>query len=275
MSPNHARRGAVVHDQHPSAYALALAEAAQAEAEAQAAEALAAAAHARAHALRLRRDVPSQEHGAETVVEGGGAPHRAPPDATAIGADDLDEDEHEPPDGASAVLATSRRGPLRRRPTRRLVAAALAILVACVMLGAGGFLVWQHREASAEQQRTAEFAAAARQGVVTLMSMDFAHAKNDVQRVIDNATGSFKDDFAKQAADFTTTVQQSQVTTVTTVNGTAVKSMTADSANVLVAATSEVTNAAGAKQEPRAWRLAVTVTRDGDQLKLSKVEFVP
>jgi Mce-associated membrane protein len=48
-----------------------------------------------------------------------------------------------------------------------------------------------------------------------------------------------------------------------------------DSALVLVAATSRVTNAAGAKQEPRAWRLAVNLQREGDQIKMSKVEFVP
>ena len=51
--------------------------------------------------------------------------------------------------------------------------------------------------------------------------------------------------------------------------------MTDDSAVVLVAATSEVTNAAGAKEESRAWRLSVTVTRVDGELKMSKVEFVP
>ena len=60
-----------------------------------------------------------------------------------------------------------------------------------------------------------------------------------------------------------------------TVNATAVESMSPDSAVVLVAATSRVTNAAGAKQEPRAWRLSVNLERDGGQVKMSKVEFVP
>jgi Mce-associated membrane protein len=51
--------------------------------------------------------------------------------------------------------------------------------------------------------------------------------------------------------------------------------MTDDSAVVLVASTSEVSNSAGAKQNPRSYRLLVTITRDGDQLKMSKVEFAP
>ncbi len=52
-------------------------------------------------------------------------------------------------------------------------------------------------------------------------------------------------------------------------------SMTNDSAVVLVSSTSEVTNAAGAKQDPRTYKFIVTLTRDGAQLKMSKVEIVP
>jgi Mce-associated membrane protein len=44
---------------------------------------------------------------------------------------------------------------------------------------------------------------------------------------------------------------------------------------VLVAATSEVTNASGARQDPRPFRMSVTVTREGEQCKMSDVEFVP
>ena len=61
---------------------------------------------------------------------------------------------------------------------------------------------------------------------------------------------------------------------VATIKASAVAEMGRDSALVLVAAGSEVTNTASAKQPPRAWRLAVTVRRDGDQIKMSKVEFV-
>jgi Mce-associated membrane protein len=79
------------------------------------------------------------------------------------------------------------------------------------------------------------------------------------------------------AGDFTKVVEQSQVVERGTVQAVAVDldSMTNDSAVVLVASTSEVTNAAGAKQDPRSFRLIVTLTRDGGQLKMSKVEFVP
>ncbi len=136
-------------------------------------------------------------------------------------------------------------------------------------------MYWYHRQAQAEQQRRAEFSAAARQGVVTLMSLDYNKAKEDVQRIIDNSTGQFKTDFQNTAEDFVKVAVDSKAVTETNVTATAVESMTDDTATVIVAATSRVTNAAGAKQEPRAWRLSVNLARDGGQMKLAKVEFVP
>ncbi len=136
-------------------------------------------------------------------------------------------------------------------------------------------MVKNHRDQAAEQQRSAEYAAAARQSAVTLMSLDFNKAKEDVQRIIDNSTGQFRDDFKNQADDFIKVAQDSKVITEVTVNATGVEQMTNDTAVVLVSATSRVTNAAGAKQEPRSWRLSVNLQRDGGQIKMSKVEFVP
>ena len=134
---------------------------------------------------------------------------------------------------------------------------------------------WTGKVVAAEQQRRAEYAAAGRQSVVTLMSLDFNKAKEDVQRIIDNSTGQFRDDFKNQADDFIKVAQESKVVTEVTVNATAVESMSDDSAVVLVSASSRVTNSAGAKQEPRSWRLSVNLQRDGGQIKMSKVEFVP
>ncbi len=151
----------------------------------------------------------------------------------------------------------------------------VAVVLILGMLAGSGYVVWEHRDASLQRQRSAEFAAAARQGVVTMLSLDFNKAEADVKRVIDNSTGQLRDDFGARAADFTTTVRESKVVTQGTVNATAVESMSDDSAVVLVSARSQVTNSAGAQQEPRVWKLAVTVTRDGDQLKLSKVQFIP
>jgi Mce-associated membrane protein len=187
------------------------------------------------------------------------------------------------PDADAASIDDATEKPARRwrsrlrRPRWSTIAAGLAVIVILASLAGSVYMVLQHREATQRQRRAAEFAAAARQGVVTLTSMDFNNAKQSVQRILEDSTGTFKDDFLKMADDFTKVVEQSKVVSQGTVQAEAVdlNTMTHDSAVVLVASTSEVTNAAGAKQDPRSYRLIVTVTRDGDQLKISKVEFVP
>ncbi|NKY52156.1 hypothetical protein HGA08_18220 [Nocardia vermiculata] len=161
------------------------------------------------------------------------------------------------------------------RPGRRTIATTVAVLVLCAGVGSTGYFVWHHHTVTGEQQRKAEFVAAARQGVTSLTSLDFTHAAADVKRVLDDSTGSFRSDFQTRADDFTKVIEQSKVATEGKVNSAAVQSMTDDSAVVLVAASSKVTNSAGAQQEPRAWRLSVTVERVDGLLKMSKVEFVP
>lgn len=187
---------------------------------------------------------------------------------------DADGESDDPPvDIAVEVSADVARQRGRRWPT--LVCVTVAVLLIVATGAASGYMVWQDRAAVRDRQLTAEFAAAARHSVVTLMSMNFQNAQQDVQRVVDNSTGEFHDDFAKTADDFIKVVQDSKVVTTVQINQTAVQSKTTDSATVLVAATSRITNSAGAQQAPRAWRLVVTLARDGSQLKMSKVEFVP
>jgi Mce-associated membrane protein len=272
--------------------ALALAEAEAAEAEARA-----AAAHARARAIRLRRQAEARATDAKSEARATDAKPdtesedditaaeeiAAESDTSTTAADAAAEDEAVT-DASATEPANARRQWLRRPSLRRpslrrprlktvVVAAAVVFIVAC--LTASGYMIWQHRNVVHERQQAAEFAAAARQGVVTLMSIDFNKAKEDVQRIIDNSTGDFKKDFQATADDFIKATQDAKAVTTTTVNATAVQSMTDHSAEVLVAATSKVSNSAGAKDEPRSWRLSVTMTRDGGQLKMSKVEFVP
>jgi Mce-associated membrane protein len=293
----------VNEDETPSTAADIRALAEQAEAEAAEAEALAAAARARARAIQLRREaqrlgaadkleateevesksgVEAKEEEAE-VAESEDARPAAEPESveTEDSADGAAEE------GDASISSADEAGEAapkprwyrrwRRRPRWSTVAAGLAIAVIVASLAGSVFVFLQHREATQRQRRAAEFAAAARQGVVTLTSMDFNNAKQGVQRILDDSTGSFKDDFVKMADDFTKVVEQSKVVSQGSVSAAAVDlgTMTDNSAVVLVASTSEVTNAAGAKQDPRSYRLIVTVARDGDQIKISKVEFVP
>jgi Mce-associated membrane protein len=161
----------------------------------------------------------------------------------------------------------------------KVIAKALVVTVALVgsiaLLGLSGAMYMHHRNVEAQRAQSGEFAAAARQGVVTLMSLDFNKAKDDVQRIIDNTTGDFKKDFQGHADQFIKVAQASKVITEANVNAVAVQSMGKDEATVLVAVTTNVSNAASKQQQPRSWRLRVGVAREGDQIKLAKVEFVP
>jgi Mce-associated membrane protein len=256
-----------------AADALALAE--EAEAEAAEAEAIAAAARARARAIRLRRQAQATGVDAAPEVEDRAADVAT--ETTDVVAEPVDADTEDSKEDAADESEEEQVG-RRRWPVGRILkilAAAVAVFCTGALITLSVLMVIDHRHQAAEQQRSAEFTAAARQSVVTLMSLDFNKAKEDVQRIIDNSTGQFRDDFKNQADDFIKVAQDSKVVTDVTVNATGVESMTDDSAVVLVSATSRVTNTAGAKQEPRSWRLSVNLQREGDQIKMSKVEFVP
>ena len=258
--------------------AKALAEAA--EAEAAEAEAIAAAARARAKAIRLRKQAEAEGAVEVEPIEDAEASNDVTTDTETDDSDDS-TDTADPEDGGDVAVEAPEETPARKRRLRlprpgwKPVAAAVAILCTCALLGASGYMIWRHSQVVQEQQMSAEYAAAGRQSVVTLMSLDHNRAQEDVQRIIDNSVGQFKEDFQNQAEDFVKVAQESKVTTEVTVNATAVESMNPDSAVVLVAASSKVTNSAGAKQEPRTWRLSVSLQRDGEQIKMSKVEFVP
>lgn len=270
---------------------LSLAE--EAEAEAAEAEAIAAAARARARALRLRREAkaaaavaPAEPSAPVDDVTDTELVDEDVPTDTELSDTDLSADDPDVTAVApvpTAVVDEAADGPDGRRRGRfsaprvslRVAIGAVAIVLTVGFVVSSGYMIWHHRQVVAEQQRSAEFVAAARQGVVTLMSLDFTRAEEDVQRILDNTTGAFREEFAGQAESFTDVAQQSKVVTEATVNAVAVRSMTQDTANVLVAVTTRVSNAAANEQPPRSWRLSVDVARDGGQIKLAKVEFVP
>jgi Mce-associated membrane protein len=136
-------------------------------------------------------------------------------------------------------------------------------------------MIVAHQKVAAQRAHQDQLIDAARAGVTALLSIDYNRAKDDVQHVIDLSTGTFKDDFTRGADDFVQTAQQSKAVTVGTIKSAALDKDGGDTGVVLLAASSTVTNANGAHQDPRAWRMSVTVARDGDKFKISNVEFVP
>ncbi len=254
----------------------------EAEAEAAEAEALAAAARARVRAARLRRQALGE---AEAQAEPEPEAETAEDERADATVDNLDaKTPDEAPEEARDETAeetieavepqTSPARWWRRLPSLSATAKAAAVVLICAFAGISGYMVWQDHEASEREQRAASFVAGAKQGIVNMTSLDFNRAKGDVQRVLDSSTGQFRDDFQQRAKDFTSVVEQSKVVTQGTVTAAGLESMDEHSASVLISATSRITNAAGAKDEPRMWRLRVTVTEEGGQYKMSKVDFI-
>lgn len=137
-----------------------------------------------------------------------------------------------------------------------------------------GYLSWNHQQHLADVRDRAEFVAAAKQVAVTLMSVDVNDPEGGVQRILDNSVDPFRAEFAGAADDFVKVTKDAKVTTRASATAAAVKSASPDSAVVLVAATSTVTDADGVAEPARNWRLIVDLKRDGDRIKMSSVEFL-
>lgn len=236
----------------------------QAEADAEAAEANAAAARSRAAALRLRSHLET--------VSGEAVAKR---DSSALPQSEGQPDGPSEPAGRSVDDVGPPRW-YRRKPRigRSQVVCSLAALIGIGAAAATGVLYWQHMQTSRTAEQAAEFEASAVDMVLALTSLDFANATDDVQRVLSIAGGPFKEDFQQRSEDFRKIVEESKVVSEGHVFATAVETMNDDAAVVLVAATSEITGPPDAKEPPRAWRLAVEVTRESGMLKVTKVDFV-
>ena len=96
-----------------------------------------------------------------------------------------------------------------------------------------------------------------------------------MQRVVDNSTGRFKSGLEGGGADeIAKGVEHSKVSTKLTVQSVAVRAIHGDSAEVLVAATSEGMGPDNKPLPPASWRISVRLERDGGKLKTSEFEFV-
>jgi Mce-associated membrane protein len=156
---------------------------------------------------------------------------------------------------------------------------ALATIVGLVLvLALGGLTGWlgfrAYQAHKAEQDRNL-FLQVGRQGALNLTTIDWQNADADVQRVLDSATGTFYDDFQSRAQPFVEVVKQAQSKSVGSVSEAGLESTSGDEAKVIVAVIVNTSNAGAPQQEPRAWRMRLTVQKVGDEAKVSNVEFVP
>jgi Mce-associated membrane protein len=188
--------------------------------------------------------------------------------------DDVNEAEKSD-DGArpsGQVASDSIKVGTRRAAGRRLVVSATIV---AVLAGLTAWLGYQTYQSSKSQQRHNLFLTVARQGALNLTTISYADAGADVARILDSATGGFRDEFQQRSQSFIALVNKAQSKSVGTIIEAGVESEQDNEARVLVAVNVDTSLAGTPEPKPRAWRMRLIVQRIGDGAKISNVEFVP
>ncbi|WP_299571662.1 hypothetical protein [uncultured Williamsia sp.] len=157
-------------------------------------------------------------------------------------------------------------------PPHRWSVAALVVVLALAV--AAGAVVG--RRMTTTVTGDAEILAAARSLVVPLLTPD-ARDPDRAGRILDDATGEFRDEFAQSSGSWSAVVARLGTQTVGAVDGVALADRRGSDASVLVTAvlTTRRTGAAAGDSDPRRLRLVVDVAPDDGRLKLAAVGLLP
>ena len=152
-----------------------------------------------------------------------------------------------------------------------LLGAALAGLVAAVVLVLA-------RTSDVDEELSAtqrDVAGAARDEAVAFLTVDHRDMEPLVEAVLAGATGEFRDQYASQRERLTSEAERTEAVSTGEVVALGVGDLDADSATVLVAANSRVSNTGtDPGGELRYYRLRLELVRDGDRWLTSGLEFV-
>lgn len=179
-----------------------------------------------------------------------------------------DKDANDADDGGDA------QAPGKAQMSHVRLATILGLVTVVALAGLCGWLGFRAYEARKAADERNLFLQVGRQAALNLTTIDFEHADEDVQRVLDSSTGTFYDDFQARAQPFKEVVKQAKSKSVGTIAEAGVESETPDGAEILVAVTVKTSNAGAAEQEPRAWRMRITVQKVEDEAKVANVRFV-
>jgi len=196
---------------------------------------------------------------------------------TSSAATELDADDAEDYDGAvdADVDDDPKDVAAEARPMSPVrLATVLGVVAVVASTGVAGWLGFREYQAHQAQQQSELLVQVGRQGALNLTTIDWQHADADIQRILDSATGTFYDDFSKRSKPFVEVVKKAQSKSVGTVTEAGLESQSGDEAQVLVAVSVSTTNLGAAEEEPRHWRMRISVKKVGDEAKVSNVAFV-
>jgi Mce-associated membrane protein len=179
-------------------------------------------------------------------------------------------------DAAPEEKTTGRKVSVPQWLPRAPSAVTVGVCAIVALLGVGGWLGFRlHQDHQAQDQRSL-YVQVAKQTAINLTTINYAEVDADIKRVLDSATGGFHDEFQNRSQPFVEVVKKVQSKTEGTIAEAGLLSYSGEQAQVLIAISVKTSmGTAPPDQEPRRWRMRLTVDKVGDGAKVSNVEFVP
>ncbi|GAA4348655.1 hypothetical protein [Angustibacter luteus] len=162
--------------------------------------------------------------------------------------------------------------PLTPRLRRGLALGLAALLL--VTVAAGAFVGRRVLDDRRTDARGADAVAAAGQLGVNFTTLDYRTFDRDSNRVLADATGTFKKEFAAQSAQLKKLVTSNKAVSKGKVLSAGLVSSDADSARVLLVVDADVTNTSATTAVPRHYRIQVDLSRSGDRWLANQLQFV-
>jgi Mce-associated membrane protein len=185
----------------------------------------------------------------------------------------LTDEQERVEDEQAPVIDTESPAPQPSSGMRWPIMLGLVIVIALGSLC--GWLGYRAYDARKGEHLREVYLEAGRQGALNLATISSNQADADVQRILDSSVGKFHDDFAQRAPAFIDVVKKAQSNTTGSVTAAGLESETPDKADVLVAVAVKTTTGNSPEQQPRSWRMRVTLAKVDDSAKIADVVFVP
>ena len=159
------------------------------------------------------------------------------------------------------------------RNGRLLLAWALSVLLVVALAGLTLSVVALRKQHADDAERAGAMKAA-RQLALDFTTYDYQTSDADFQRVIDESTGQFKQEFQNGIDAVRTEVVQNKATSKGDVKEAGVVSNDKDSAQVLVIVNAVVTNTASTTGTERRYRIKLDMVREKDRWLTADLQVV-
>lgn len=164
--------------------------------------------------------------------------------------------------------------PWHARHERGLGRTVVVSVVAVVLLVAGGGVLWWVRAQHDNHARDAAITLAAREAVLTLLTLNPEDVYGSLNQVLAASTGDWRQQFAQNADQFTKVVRDGQVRMKATISASAIQNADDTRATVLVSANAIIANTESPQGYPAVYRVLMILEHQHDRWLVSDLQFV-